>query len=82
MQAAAMHGLDEPFPVPAYPPRDWFDGPPEWVAPWRAAAGLKPADDGGILRLTVTDEGRIGGWFFNAGQCHRRATPRSTSPTC
>lgn len=78
-----MHSLDEPFPVPAYPPRDWFEGPPEWVAPWRAAAGLAPASEGGILRLTVTDEGRIGGWFFNAGQClvhDANACPKA-SPT-
>lgn len=69
LQAAAMHDFDEPFPVPLYPPREWFSGPPTWVEPWRAAAGLAAADDGGIMRLTITDEGRIGGWFFNAGQC-------------
>lgn len=81
--AAAMEPLDAPFPVPAYPPREWFQGPPTWVAPWRAAAGLKPADDGGILRLTITDEGRIGGWFFNAGQClvHDPSACPKHSPT-
>lgn len=70
--AAATQPFAEPFPVPEYPPIEWFtEDPTEWVEEWRAEHGLGPAVDheNGIYRLTVTDEGRIGGLFFEHGQC-------------
>jgi len=65
--------FDEPFPTPEYPPAEWFT-PPTWVAAYREEQGLGSdrQDVPGappILKLTVTDEGRIGGWFYEKGQC-------------
>lgn len=60
------------FPVPEYPPVEWFAGPPTWVDAWRLEHGYPPAieQDGLIRRLTITDEGRIGGYFYVKGVCH------------
>jgi len=66
--------FDSVFPAAEYPPGEWFDGPPAWVGAYREAQGLGPdrevAPDGEtILKMTVTDDGRVGGWFFEHGQC-------------
>ena len=66
--------LETPFPVPDYPPADWFEGPPSWVPEWRAEHGLEIGVDDRSgedrsLRLTVTDDGRVGGWFYQQGVC-------------
>lgn len=71
--AVKTQPFSEPFPVPEYPPADWF-GPPTWVDEWRKAHNMPPAVEsdgkgGSILRLTVTDDGRVGGWFYNDGVC-------------
>lgn len=82
--AAAVEPFDTPFPVPEYPPRDWFTEPPDWVEGWRLDHGLGPSrDSNGILRLTVTDEGRVGGYFFDDGQCivHMPNACPTPSPT-
>lgn len=81
--AAATEPFATAFPVPEYPSADWFERP-DWVEGWRRDHGLGPSrDEGGILRLTVTDEGRIGGWFYEAGQCivHMQDACPGPSPT-
>lgn len=52
---AATEPFDAPFPVPAYPPREWFTERPEWLTP--------------ETKIGVDDEGRVAGYFWNAGQC-------------
>lgn len=83
--AAATEAFDTPFPVPEYPPSEWFAGPPDWVEGWRSDHGLGPSRDAstGILKLTVTDEGRVGGWFYEAGSCiiHQHEACPGPSPT-
>lgn len=81
--AAATTPFAEPFPVPEYPPREWFDRP-TWVAAWREANGLGPdVDENGIPKITVTDDGRVGGYFYEAGQCiiHMQDACPGPSPT-
>lgn len=85
LTAAATEPFDSPFPVPEYPPREWFDGPPDWVEDWRRDHGLGPSRDAstGIMKLTVTDDGRVGGWFYEHGQCivHQQDACPGPSPT-
>lgn len=61
--------MDSPFPVPDYPPRDWFTDRPDWLQP-----GMK---------LTVDDDGRVAGYFYDAGQClvHQHGACVQASPT-
>lgn len=68
--AAAVKPFSEPFPVPEHPPAEWFDAP-DWVEGWRREHGLGPSLDPttGLRKITVTDEGRVGGYFYEAGQC-------------
>lgn len=82
--AANTEPFNVPFPVPEYPPAEWFDGPPDWVEEWRRENGYGPSlDENGVLKLTVTDEGRVGGWFYDAGQCiiHDHTACPGPSPT-
>lgn len=67
--AAAVGPLDQPFPVPAYPPADWFHDRPDWLTP--------------DTKISVDDEGRVAGYFYNAGQClvHNHGACPSPSPT-
>jgi hypothetical protein len=82
--AAATEPFSTPFPTPEYPPPEWFDRP-TWVASWRDEHGLGPERDPatGMLRLTVTDDGRVGGYFFENGQCivHMQDACPGPSPT-
>lgn len=57
-RAAPVVPFSEPFPVPDYPPLDWFtvDG--------AKAAGLATGD-----KITVTDEGQVFGYFYETGVC-------------
>lgn len=59
----------ETFPSPEYAPANWFTDPIDWVEPWRAEHGLPESNADSILRLTVTDEGRCGGYFYEKGVC-------------
>lgn len=66
--------MREAFPVPEYPPSEWFEGPPTWVAAYRAEHGLDVGIDPATgedmsHHLTVTDDGRVGGYFFQRGTC-------------
>lgn len=66
--------MADPFPTIEYAPSEWFDGPPRWVPAWRAAhslpTGIDPATGENLAyRLTITDDGRVGGWFFEKGTC-------------
>jgi hypothetical protein len=69
LAAAATEPLSEPFPVPAYPPASWFTDRPDWLVP-----GAK---------LAVADDGRVAGYFYDAGQClvHDRGACPKPSPT-
>ncbi len=82
--AVLTEPFDAPFPTPEYPPAEWFTEP-TWVEDWRAEHGLGPSLDPetGVLRLTVTDEGRVGGYFFDFGACiiHDQAACPGPSPT-
>lgn len=51
--AAQMAPLAEPYPTPAYVPHDW----------------LLPSEFARSDRLTISDEGRVGGRFYQAGVC-------------
>jgi hypothetical protein len=68
-QAAATEPLDAPFPVPAYPPRAWFEEKPDW---------LVPGTD-----LHVDDNGRVAGYFMDRGSClvHNHNACPQPSPT-
>jgi hypothetical protein len=75
-------------PVPEYPPLSWF-GRPDWVEGYRAEHGFgassEVGDDGHeILRLTVTDDGRVGGYWYHTGVCivDRTATLRPGQHQC
>lgn len=67
--AAATEPLDAPFPVPAYPPADWFTEKPSWLTP--------------DTKLSVDDEGRVAGYFYHHGQClvHDASACPRPSPT-
>lgn len=67
--AASTEPLVDPFPVPAYPPAEWFTEKPDWLV-----------DDG---KIGVDDDGRVAGYFFHAGQClvHDPAACPKSSPT-
>jgi hypothetical protein len=67
--AAATEPLATPFPVPAYPPAEWFTEKPEWLTPETG--------------LSVDDEGRVAGYFFHHGQClvHDASACPRPSPT-
>ena len=66
--AAITEPLDASFPVPAYPPAEWFEEP-DWIDPGEG--------------LTVTDEGRVAGYFYQAGACllHDHSACPAPSPT-
>lgn len=74
--------FDTPFPVPEYPPAEWFTEP-TWVEDWRAEHGQGPSVDPetGILKLTVADDGRVGGWFFDRGACIIHAPDACPGPS-
>jgi hypothetical protein len=85
--AASTSPFNTPFPVPEYPPAEWFDRP-TWIASWREANGY--GSDVGVdahgrplLKLTVTDEGRVGAYFFDQGACiiHDHEACPGPSPT-
>lgn len=63
--------FSDPFPAPEYAPPEWMEPDAEWLEPWRQTNGYGPSRDEttGILRLTVTDEGRVGGFFYEEGVC-------------
>lgn len=65
---AALPALSTPFPTPDYPPAEWFERP-SWLA-----AGQ---------RITVTDDGQVAGYFYEAGQCivHMHDACPQPSPT-
>jgi hypothetical protein len=78
----------ERFPSPEYPPASWFERP-DWVDGWRAEHGYPAAVEHGqdghqIMRLTVTDDGRVGGWWYERGVCivDRTATLRPGAHQC
>ncbi len=57
--ARAGADFDQPFPVPAYPPRAWFYEKPDWLEPGQ--------------RLTVVTDGpeigRVAGYYFDRDSC-------------
>lgn len=67
-EAATMGTFDEPYPTPLYPPRNWFDKP-DWLEPGQG--------------LTVTDDGQVAGYFYQAGAClvHMHGACPKPSPT-
>jgi hypothetical protein len=69
VQAAATEPLDAPFPVPAYPPAEWFTERPDWLTP--------------ETKIEVDDEGRVAGYFYQHGQClvHDAKACPTSSPT-
>lgn len=66
--ALATAPLTDVFPAPEYVPDEWFKPDLTWLHEWRAQYA-DPADPFGSMRLVVTDEGRAGGMFFEAGVC-------------
>lgn len=66
--AAAVEPFDAAYPTPSYPPRDWFDEP-TWIEPGQG--------------LTVTESGRVGGYFYDKGAClvHMHGACPRPSPT-
>jgi len=67
-QAATVEPFDAPFPTAEYPDRAAFDRP-DWLQPGQG--------------LTVTDDGRVAGYFFQAGAClvHDHGACPRPSPT-
>lgn len=67
--AATLAPLSDPYPVPDYPPREWFLEIPAWL--------------GSDTKLTIDDEGRVAGWFYHDGQClvHQADACPRPSPT-
>lgn len=72
--ALATQPFDQPFPTPEYIPPEWLTEEPTWIHDWRAEHGYGPAVERlasgkALPRLTVTDEGRVGGYFRPQGVC-------------
>lgn len=53
--AALTEPFDVPFPRPDYVPRSWYTEVPEWLTPGQG--------------LTISDEGQVAGYFYQAGAC-------------
>lgn len=66
--AAAVEPLDSVFPTPAYPPSSWFDEPLD----------IEPGQ-----KLTVYDDGRVAGYFYDKDSClvHMHGACPKPSPT-
>jgi hypothetical protein len=66
---AATEPFDSLFPVPPYPPADWFSERPDWLTP--------------ETKIAVDDDGRVAGYFYSAGSClvHNAAACPKPSPT-
>lgn len=86
--AAAVGPLSDPYPVPAYPPREWFYDKPDWLLSPEAAVAAHVAaggapDEAPIMRLMIDDEGRAAGYFQEFGQClvHDHSACPVASPT-
>lgn len=80
--AVATLPLSDPVPVPEYPPAEWFERP-TWVEEYRAQHAADAGDEQ-IMRLTVTDDGRVGGYFYERDVCivDRTATLRPGGHEC
>lgn len=72
--AAATEPFGHAYPVPEYPPVEWFTERPDWLqtpdeirAAWVADGG-DPLD-APVTKLQVDDQGRIAGYFYQDGQC-------------
>ena len=86
--ALATLPFAEAVHVPEYPPLSWFQRP-DWVEEYRAEHGFGASSEMGedgheILRLTVTDDGRVGGYWYHTGVCivDRTATLRPGQHQC
>lgn len=87
--ALATEPFSTAFPVPEYPPAGWF-ARPTWVPEWRTAHGLTadgieidPETGQPVYKMTVTDDGQVGGWFYDKGHCivHNHQACPKPSPT-
>jgi hypothetical protein len=69
IQAAAVEPFDSLYPTPLYPPHAWFTDKPDWLTP--------------DTKISVDDEGRVGGYFYNRDQClvHDHGACPRPSPT-
>jgi hypothetical protein len=67
--AALTEPFDAAFPVPAYPPAEWYTDRPEWLTP--------------ETKLSVDEQGRVAGYFYHHGQClvHDASACPRPSPT-
>lgn len=83
---ASTAPMDEPYPVPPYPPRSWFYERPDWFGSpddtMRAhlAAGGAP-EDAPIQKLQVDEQGRVAGYFHDRDQClihNHRGCPKAS----
>lgn len=68
-QAAAVEPFDSLYPTPLYPPHTWFTDKPDWLSP--------------DTKISVDDDGRVAGYFYNADQClvHDHGACPRPSPT-
>lgn len=68
-QAAATEPFDTPYPVPPYPPAEWFLEPPDWLTTDK--------------KMSIDDEGRVAGFFYHQDQClvHNHGACPRPSPT-
>lgn len=55
VRAAVTEPFDSPYPVPAYPPAEWYTEKPDWLTP--------------NTKVSVDDDGRVAGYFYHHGQC-------------
>jgi hypothetical protein len=69
VQAAAVEPFDALYPTPLYPPHTWFTEKPDWLQP--------------DTKISVDDDGRVAGYFYNAEQClvHDHGACPRPSPT-
>lgn len=67
--AASTEPFDTLFPVPLYPPHAWFTEKPDWLTP--------------ETKISVDDDGRVAGYFYNRDQClvHDHGACPRPSPT-